>query len=354
MDINIVQVLHALSYATYVALAVYVLSKNSREPLNITCAVFLLCFAIWSFCMIFVHDPHCTKEAARIIYNVEVFGWGPFASAFLWLAFLFTGKKKILRNRIFQIISVAIPLSLVYASFRNYLFVDLVLEPYGWAGVWGTSFWTCMFFVYYTSFVLFGCYLIWRYSVKQENVIKKRQANIIVAVVGISFVLGSITDTILPALGKHDIPNVADIIILLYAGGLIYAITKYAFLSIEEGDVVDQVIAMISDPVFFVDPDGNIVKTNNVMRKLLGYKEDELAGKNWSILSPQADSVGLNFQGRDLHRNYDEDIIDNIEFEFVTKEGEKIRTLIARIPVVDRAKTMKGVMFVLKNRNHTN
>ena len=49
-------------------------------------------------------------------------------------------------------------------------------------------------------------------------------------------------------------------------------------------DYVDNIIGSMNDTLIVVDPDGKIRSVNRATCELLGYKEDELVGKDISLI----------------------------------------------------------------------
>ena len=63
---NLLTFLHFFSFATFFYLAVYILIKNPKSPLNRACSMLIFSFCIWSFSLIFAHNPQRLNETVQI------------------------------------------------------------------------------------------------------------------------------------------------------------------------------------------------------------------------------------------------------------------------------------------------
>ena len=100
---NILLHLHFFAFIIFLWLIIFILSKNPKAKINRVGALLLLCFAIWNFSYIFMHSVS-SKNNAMIWMNISSLGWISFASFYLWFILIFTGKEKILKNRIFYLV----------------------------------------------------------------------------------------------------------------------------------------------------------------------------------------------------------------------------------------------------------
>ena len=91
--------LHFFNSIVYVYLAIYIFIKNPKALLNRLCVAFLLCFVVWSFPMIFLHNPYTSKNSAWIASDINALGWCGFSSFFLWFMLAYSGRKKILEKK---------------------------------------------------------------------------------------------------------------------------------------------------------------------------------------------------------------------------------------------------------------
>ena len=245
--------LHFFSCLVYLYLAIYIVIKNPRALLNRSCSVFTLCFAIWSFTMIFVHNPDIPKDTVILSRNIGCFGWVSFSSFCLWFILIFTEKKRILKRKPLYIILFILPPIFIYKQWTNFLLVDYTKQYYGWSYGWSESIWPPLFYLYYCLFMGIALYLLFDFKKKTKSSIKKKQAGLIFTTAIITLVLGSFLNIILPELKIYAIPDIANVIILIWAVALVYAITKYEFLSITPAIAADNILSTMSDSLILLD-----------------------------------------------------------------------------------------------------
>jgi PAS domain S-box-containing protein len=341
--------LHFFSFITYCFLAVYILIKNPKALVNRISTIFFLCFGLWSLTFIFFHSPTTTKSEAQLLTNIGAFGWIGFSALFLWFVLVFTGRVAILKKKWFYPVLFGIPLLLIYKQWDNYIFVDYVLEWFGWRGVYGKTIWPYLFFLQYATFVTAGLYLIFKFIKKTGNQILKKQAKIIFVSMTISVLLGSLTDVVSILFQVRSIPNIADFFVLTWACGVSYAIVKYKFLVISPFTAAENIIATMFDSLILMDPNGNIVRVNNAVIKLLGYREEELIGKSLNmLLKGEKKSKQENTQDL-LSEIRDDKEIKTREVIFRSRENQEIPVMISGSLLKDDSGSIAGIVCVGKD-----
>ncbi len=134
-------------------------------------------------------------------------------------------------------------------------------------------------------------YVLWQ---KGETKLIRNQASIILLTGIISFVPASLIDIVLPLSRIYFIPNIGPSFVLIFALGIIYAMTRFHFAISEEEIKVevekatqkerefsDILVKTAQVIILVLDPMGRIVSFNPYMEKLSGYKLEEVKGKDW-------------------------------------------------------------------------
>lgn len=271
--------IHFFCFILYVKLAIFVLIRNYKAPLNRVCSLFFLCFALWSFGGIFIHSPSTSKAAALFFDSLTSPGWVSFSSFSLWCALLFCEKKKILRWNFLYPVLFLPAILFIYMQWTNHMVVDYVETYFGWGVVWSPSLWPYLYYVYIILFSAAALFLFFRYGVHSHNLLKKKQAKIIFFSSQTAFSLGFLTDVALPRLHLYVIPDIADIFLLIGAFGFVYMIVKYRFLTITPAAAAENIIATMSESLILLDAEGKIVKVNRAALAMLGFREKELKGR---------------------------------------------------------------------------
>src|SRR5665647_1186282 len=87
-----------LCFFIYAFMAGYILYKNPKSMLNITCALFISCFAIWTIADPYLISKDFTKETLILYQNISSIGWISLESFFVCFALVFSKREKLLKN----------------------------------------------------------------------------------------------------------------------------------------------------------------------------------------------------------------------------------------------------------------
>jgi len=341
---NIFPFLHFFNLMVYVYLAVYIFIKNPKAPVNRLCAVIFLCVGTWSFSMIFIHNPAVSKTTAWIFAGIGSLGWGTFSSLFLLFVFAFTGKTELFKKKWIYPVLFGLPLLLIYAQWSNLLFVDFSREYFGWKGMYSRSIWPILLFLQYLSFLIVGLYINFNFMKKTPNRPQKKQAKIISITVIIALILGAVTDTVLPLMDVHHIPNMGDTFVLIWAFAVVYAMVKYKFLTLTPAAAASDIISTMFDCLFLLDLEGKIVTVNKAALDVSGYKESELKGKPVNTLFTNEKPGNRVIEEITGDRN-----LKNRDFLFTVKNGKKIPVLFSSSVLKDEAGAAGGIVCVAKD-----
>ncbi len=341
---NVLPFLHFFVFLVYSYLLIFLLWKDLKSLLNRVCAGFLACLAIWSFAYIFIHNINILKDTAMLFDNISSIGWASFASFFLWFSFIFTEKKEILKTRIIYPLIFIPPLLFIYTQWAGFLTVDYIKKPWGWEIVWSESIWLYSYYLYYLLFMAIGLYLILNFGKKTKEPIKKKQARIIFIATLIPFILGTLTDMILPELLTYNMPLLGDVITLIWALGIVYAVAKYKLMVITPALAADNIISTMADSLILLDRQGNITSVNKAVLDLSGYGKDELKGKSIEIFFREKD-----FKSTLLDRAIKKEAVRNYELNFKTKTGDHIPVIFSSSTMMDEAGGMAGIVCIIKD-----
>ena len=341
---NILPFLHFFAFLVYLYLIIVILIKDTKSWLNRSCAAFSACLALWSFAYIFVHNLNISKDTAILFDNISSIGWASFVSFFLWFSLIFTEKKKILKTKIIYPLIFILPLLFIYKQWTGFFTADYIKRPWGWVGVWSGSIWEYSYYLYYLSFTAIGLYLILNFGRKTKEPIKKKQAGIIFVTTLIPFILGTLTDVILPELNIVVMPTLGNVITLIWAFGIVYAIAKYELMNITPFTAAENIISTMADSLILLDRQGNIATVNKATLDLSGYGKDELTGKSVEIFFREKD-----FKSTLLNKAIKKESIRNDEFSFKTKTGENIPVIFSSSTMMDKAGGMAGIVCIVKD-----
>jgi len=332
------------SFIVFLQLAVYILVKNPKSALNRVCFALILCFSIWSFGKIFIHNPLVPEKSVRLLEKINSLGWISLSSFFLWFALIFAQKKKLLKIKLFYVPLLSLPALFIYKYWHESFVRVFVKKPYGWAIIFPDSIWDYFFYAYYFSFLILGFYLIYNFGQKVKGGAQKNQSKIIFKTGIITLILGSLTDVILPEFNIYSIPDLANVFALIWAVGLVYAMAKYKFLTISPATAAENIISTMNDLLVLLDAEGKIVDVNQAGQDISGYRDEELKGESINFLFENGTSKD------DLSTSVlNKERIGNYKVFLRTKDRRKIPVLFSSSLLKDNLGSLTGVVCAAKD-----
>jgi PAS domain S-box-containing protein len=275
----------ALAYAeivsvlVFIHLGVYALAKSPRSSTNRFFAAFCFCLGLWSLADIFTHSPSVPLHLVQRVAEVTAIAWCSFASLFVCFIVLFTRNGKLLESKPFVGCLVALPLLCFWANWSGFLKTYGVRQTWGWPYLWAGSYWRYVFYAYYLSFVAAGVYLTVDFAGKAQGAKERKQARIISLASVATLIVGSTTDAVLPELHVVTVPRIGSVTVLILAFAIVYAMTRYSFLTITPATAAENIVSTMSDSLILLDPEANVVTANRATLDLLGYQQEELEGR---------------------------------------------------------------------------
>ncbi|MFH1387029.1 MAG: ATP-binding protein [bacterium] len=277
-----IQLLDYFSSIIFFYLLIYVWQKNSFSSLNRACAWLVASFFIWSFSLIFIHNPFITKGLAILFYDLGCLGWASFPVLALNFVLILSGRKKI---GAWRVLFFLLPLFFIGLQWFGYLAADYPRQAWGWGYHWSPTFWAIAYYLYVLLFLTSTFALLFRIWLKGEDEFVRGQGLIMLLTGLPSLALAFLVDVILPKFDGFLFPNIAPVFVLIFAGGMIHAITRFKMIASEE-EIMAKAEKEWAD-TFDAMPDGvsihnlnhRIVNVNKAMCRLLGKKRDELIGQ---------------------------------------------------------------------------
>jgi len=308
--------------------------------LNRLFAAFLLCFAVWSLSDIFIHNHALSKGTIVLCNKFGAVGWIGFSAFFLWFCLVFTEKKKILKIKLFYIIIFCLPLLLIYRHWTGFLVKDYNKEYFGWAIVWAETAWTYLFYLYLVSFMGIGLYVVFDFMKKTEDMVRKKQAQIIFGAAILPLIMGMSTEIILPKINIFVYPGIGSSVTLIWALGVVYSMIRYKFLTITPSNAAENIISTMAESLILLDAVGIIVDINKATEDLLGYQKNEVKGKSFDFLLPE------HLQKTLLDRIIKGENIKSYDIVFKTKHLENILVSFSNSLLKDSVGNIAGIIGV--------
>jgi PAS domain S-box-containing protein len=338
--------LRVSSFLTYIGLATFLVIRNSRSAVNRTAALFIVCLSVWSFGDIFAYFSSFLAGIDKILFvNIRATGWLCLPSVFLIFVLTFTNKEGILGlNKKFSYLPLLlIPALFIYKQYTNTLFSGEI----NIAKTWSLTLWQYSFYVYYLSFMGQALYVMLDCMEKTADATRKKQAKIISIATIITILSVSLINIVLPEWRITVFMRETDLIMfsmLIWASGLVYAISAYKSIGITPALILDKIISSMTDFLLLLDKKGNILNANNAVLGLLGYKKKELENMSLSMLVTDED-LKNSITERILANEY----VHDREITLRRKDGKNIMALFSGLPLLHDNKMVIGIACIAKD-----
>ncbi len=347
---NFLSVTHLVIFNIFLILLIAVIVKNPKSKLNRSCSLLILCFAIWNLGFSLMHSAD-TSSSAMFWMNISSFGWLGFPSGCLWFVIMFSGKKRSFKDiKAFPVLIFMIPLLLIFMQWRGFIVAGFVNTYYGWGAIWSQTYWPKVFFWYYIAFVLISLLLLWIYRKRTKYLHRKKQSEIIFLTALIPFIGGSVTDALLVYMEFYKIPPIGAILSIIWAGGLVYSITKYGLMSITPESAASDIIYSMADSLILEDTDGRIAAANKATLELLGYKKEELIGKTTKMIIRESEDL---FRKTVLERLFRDGSIRKQNITYKSKYGENIPVSLSGAIVRGKSGELAGIVYIARDMRET-
>jgi PAS domain S-box-containing protein len=110
-------------------------------------------------------------------------------------------------------------------------------------------------------------------------------------------------------------------------------------------DYVDNIIGSMNDTLVVVDPNATISSVNKATCELLGFREDELIGRDISLIVPEE----TIFRDPGLQRLLGGATVVNHEIDYVTKNEKRVPMLFSAAVLKNKEGRMEGVVGIARD-----
>ncbi len=339
------------SFLIYLFFIGFVLYKNPRHILNQFCALLVCCFAIWSFGDIFVVNIYSHKELARKMVNFGSIGWCLFPSVAFIFFLRYTEFKGIYKKKLIYPVLIFLPLLFIYLQHNGFLINKLIKEGYGWSYEWSDSFWTSLFYLYYFSLLVFCIFMGFNFRRKTEFIYRKKQATVLVVSTLVCLLLGSLTNVAAQQIKIHQIPGLANVFFLFWAGGIVYSITRYGFMSVTPAAAASNIVSTMADALLLIGPRGRIVYVNQSMCDLVDFSKKELISKRATDFLKDGSFLPRSKETEILKK---QQMIKNHQVVLLSKKGQEIPVNLSVSLLKDDYEQLAGMICVVKDMRQIN
>jgi PAS domain S-box-containing protein len=336
--------LNFFSAIAYGYLAVFLLVKNHRHPLNRICSAVFFCFLLWSVGKTFAHNPHATPEEAFRFMKLTIVGAWSFSSFLLWFAFIVSEKKSVMEKIWFYPLLFAVPLTTILVQWIDGSILVYVRRPFGWGLQWNKTWLTFVLLGYIFGTIVAAIILILVFSRKTGHPAKKKQARILGLSTLLAFFVGYITNIIAPRISSVPIPDLAHNMALVWAIGIVYVILKYNFLAITPATAARNIISTMADALILTNEKGRIVGVNQSACALLDGEEDLLRGVSIEEFITHENDTTLS-----IGHLIEQGILKSCDFDIRNRSGKRIPVSLSSSVLTGKEQTLSGLIIIARD-----
>jgi len=96
---NLLQYFKFFGFLVYAFMVGYILYKNSKSLLNITCALIISSFAIWTIADPRLISENIAKDTVILLNNIASLGWISLASFSVCFSLVFSKREQLLNKK---------------------------------------------------------------------------------------------------------------------------------------------------------------------------------------------------------------------------------------------------------------
>jgi len=321
--------------------------RDPRNIVNRTFTVFCALAAYLSFTGFGLYQAD-SLQTAYFWLKAGTF-WPLLLPALLHFALAFTGQSKLLRKRATYVILYAPALVFSFLGLTTGLLLSGPTKEYwGWSAIhtggaasYITSSWVIIVSV-------LSLYLCLRYYLRTTEPHERQRVKFALVGISIPLLSGIITQDVLPAL-QVKFPEMTTLAFTIGAVFIGYGIWKYRLFTLTAATAAESIISTMSHFLFLVSPEGRIVKANQAALRALGYKEEELTGREVGVIFAEGGDAKFLFNYSGLTGQPTSDATKNTETTMKTKAGMHIPTSVSTSTVRTDDGSIQGIILVAED-----
>jgi len=330
---NTITIAHFLSYVADILLIILVVGKNPYARANHLCALLVTAFSIWSLFFGLANMAH-SQEEAMYFFNVAVIGWSIFPVAALWFYLHLTQNERFLCFRGAIPVSIFIPAFFIYQQWTGNLVNSAFKTTWGWVAVWSHSVYSYIYLAYVILSLTVCMLSIVHYGLHARTRGRKKQANMLLITGCISTILALILGIFNQMRDVQHLPQASDILVLIWAAGIVYTISRYELLTITPTTVAYQILSVMREAIILLDVQGKIIYANRAAASL---RKSELQNEYFSSIL--ADSGKASELLREAAIN---GVCGQQELDYLTTAGSKIPVAVSATAIRESADSIAG------------
>ena len=314
---NIFLIFSFISFVVYLILGIGVYYHSPRQPLN---KVFSAFCVVASYIAItdYMFSSAGSVEMAQLWLRIR-FLWPLIIPLQLHFVLMFTKKEKIAENPIYLVLFYlpGLIVSLVQAH-SGILYKIPAMEMGMYVMRLNISGISVIILVWINVMLFASIFFCIRHYLNEKKGAGKIKAKIVLIGISSVFLTSVISES---GIFNIKISRLMYLSATLFPMVFGYVIWKYRIFGLSSEPVTNKIMSAISDYVILIDDNFRILAVNQVVVDTLGYKEDEIIGKDFHML------FDLSSENQDKRSKLISGNIKNYEINLKKKNGEYLPVL---------------------------
>lgn len=321
----------------YLYAGISVFRMDPHAKLNRLLLVLCLVLAYCSVIDLFSYNQNNVRTL-YFLRQLAMAGWVIYPGFMLHISLIMVHRDHIL-NRSWKIAAIYIPgiiFSILELFFNSYANRALILQT---IFLYAEN-------IYFYGYDLTSIGLLWKLNRATKSHREKKQTAIVVAFSLVAIALGTINNLfIVYIVPNHDL---VQFIMLMFFMSILYANTRYKFLSLSSIITAEDIVDKITDIVILADSKGIVTGTNRRGAEMLDYQDADLVGKHLDMIIDL--NLGALLQMVQSGNNY----ASGEALHCKTSTGFTIPVGIYASPVKDQTGDIVGIVIVVQDKTLVN
>lgn len=330
----------------YCFLLIHIIRFKFKLSLNRLFFIATVSILTWLISNVLIINSN-TNEAGILWFKISAAGQSFFSALVLHYYILFTGRSAFFNKWINYILFYLPHCILAVGFFTGDIIInEIVINNMGQKSVTIIfDYWLCYYLLVHFSYLTAAVIIIflWRAGLKYR--FEKKQA----AIIGVPY-----TFSLLIALyaGASAIIFNSFLWLMIVPASAIFgtistwfATVKYKYMVLTPSVAADKILSTMADSVILVDSNLNILTVNDETKRLLGYKDEELIGRDVTCLFANEQMAEI-YNAEELLKN---GTIRNRETLFLASDGSTIPVSFSSSEYRDENNVVVGYIIVSRD-----
>jgi len=338
---NVLAYISVIATVTCLTFGTYILILDVRSRLHRLFFLMTFVLAFWAFCAFWVYEAKDVETVRRWVKT-------SFPAPVLFYAFALHFAIELFRtgsSRSRLVILLYLPaVYFVFLNFTSYtMYSGFFREGEVWMFEISEDFLRGRSFIMYSGGYLVSCLVLFLIrSRKARSLREKKQTMVLFTALLITLVVSFFEGVVLQEISSYRSPQMSPLLLLIWIGGIWYAMVRYRFLSISHTMVSEDLADNISDAIFLLDNEARVITVNRKGLELVNGRKGSLLHAPLSSLLEEDEKI------MDEINSMQQGGFKSLACRVHVKEGKNESVLLdARFSVVrDRFGDPIGFMFI--------